>query len=261
MGERAASRPRPLHDLAAAVGFLTLLPVGRKWGEERPRSAGYYPWVGWLLGGAAALALVGAVRAAGHAPRSGSLLAGALVVAGWAFLTRLLHWDGLADTADGLWGAPEPSRRLEIMRDSRVGSFGSAAVALTAIVHVAAAAYVVSQSRWWVLVAAPVLARAGASAAGWTLPHAREDGLGSLGGRPGPYDLIAWTLGTASLGLLVVLGAPARPLATTCMVGLGGAILIPGSLSRPVGGVTGDILGASILLTEALVLAIGGIAW
>lgn len=258
----ARVRPNPPHDLAAAVGFLTLLPVGRDWpAARRPRSVGYYPWVGWLLGGLAGGSLLAARALAGQYPRSAALLGGALVIAGWGLLTRLLHWDGLADTADGLWGGHDAQGRLEIMRDSRVGSFGAAAIALTALVQVGAAASVVSQGRWWVLVTAPVIARAGASAAAWTIKAARLEGLGlTTVSRPGAYDVAVWAVATAGVASLVLAGAPGAALATTCMAGLAAAILLPAGLSRPVGGVTGDILGASVILVETVVLVVGGVA-
>lgn len=255
-------RPNPPRDLAAAFGFLTFLPIGRRWSEGAPpRSVGYYPWVGWLLGALAAGGLVLASAAAGHPPRTAAVLAGALVVAGWGLLTRLLHWDGLADTADGLWGAADRERRLEIMRDSRTGAFGVSAVVLVAAVQVGAGAAIAARGAWWVLVVAPVLARAGASVAAWTLPAARREGLGlSVVERPGVYDVVVWGVGTAALALLALMGAPPQPLATTCMAGLAAAVILPPVLARPVGGVTGDILGASVMLVETTVLVAGVVA-
>ncbi len=64
------------------------------------------------------------------------MLVGAAVIAAWALLTRFLHWDGLADTTDGLLGGSTPERRLEIMRDSRVGSFGVTAIVMVALLQV-----------------------------------------------------------------------------------------------------------------------------
>ena len=255
-------RPNPVRDLAAAVGFLTVLPFGRVWREGRePRGVGFYPWVGWILGGAAGGALLALTRLAGHPPRTAAALGGALVVAGWALLTRFLHWDGLADSADGVLGGSTPERRLEIMRDSRIGSFGAAAVVMVALVQVSAAGALVARGLWWVLVAAPVIGRAAASAAAWTLPAARREGLGlSVVRRPGTYDLVVWAIGTASVAALFFAGAPVRPLATTCMAGLAAAVLVPSALARPVGGVTGDVLGASVLLVEIVVLVTGVVA-
>jgi adenosylcobinamide-GDP ribazoletransferase len=260
MADEARDPANPLRDLAAALGFLTLLPVGRTWPKGAiPRAVGFYPWVGWLLGGAAGGVLWAAMRLSGHAPVGGGLLLGALTIGGWALLTRLLHWDGLADTFDGLWGGATPERRLEIMRDSRIGSFGAAAIVMVAIVQTAAVADIVHAGVVWPVVVAPVFGRAAVSMAAWTMPSPRDDGLGLTAiGRPGAYDLVAWSLATAGIALLAG-WAPVTPLTVVCTVGLMGVLLIPRALARPVGGMTGDLFGATVLLVETLVLVTGAV--
>jgi adenosylcobinamide-GDP ribazoletransferase len=243
-------RPRPAHDLAAAIGFLTLLPIGRTWPEgETPRSTGWYPWVGWLLGGSAVSVIYLAYAWKGRWPVGGAMLTGALVVAGWALLTRFLHWDGLADTFDGIWGGTTPERRLEIMRDSRVGSFGVAAMLMVALVQVTAVADIVSAGLLWPLVAAPVLGRLAASVAAWDLPAARQEGLGlTVVGRSGTYERLVGALGLLALLTFVVTAA-----------GVFAALSIPRALAKQVGGVTGDIFGATVLLVETVVLLVAAI--
>lgn len=241
---------RPIRDLGLALGFLTVLPVGR----DRPAkgaaaAVGFYPWVGWVLGGAGAglawlLGLVGA----------DAFLTAALVVGAWGLGTRMLHWDGLADTADGLWGSFERERRLEIMRDSRVGSFGATAVVLTALVQVAAVSAAVSRGSLWALVAAPVVARVAAVGAAWTLPAARREGLGLTAmERPGAYALVAASLGVLALGLLAFWAAP-LPLAITVAAGVVAGIALPRVLAARAGGMTGDLFGATVLGVETAVL-------
>jgi adenosylcobinamide-GDP ribazoletransferase len=254
-------RPRPLSDLAAAFGFLTLLPVGRVWpDDEAPRSVGWYPWVGWLLGVLAAAALVIVVRLTGHPPVKSAVLVGALIVAGWAIVTRLLHWDGLADTFDGLWGGADPARRLEIMRDSRVGSFGAAAMILVALVQVGAIADFASEGAWWPLVMAPVIARLAVTLAAWELPAARRDGLGLTAVRaPGMYDRIVAATAALALVALLVFGVPSRSFVLASGAGVAAAIAVPRLLARPVGGMTGDLFGATLLLTETVVLVMGAL--
>ncbi len=253
--------PRPLSDLAAAIGFLTLLPVGRTWPDGRtPRSVGWYPWVGWLLGALVAAPLLAIGRFAGPIEGTRALLAGACAVAAWALLTRFLHWDGLADAFDGLWGGHTSERRLEIMRDSRIGSFGATAVVMTALLQFAAAAALVERGAWWVLLAAPVVGRLAAAQAAWALPAARTEGLGLTAmEEPGVYDrTVAASAGLALLALLA-LGAPLNAFIVVMAVGVAAATLVPRVLARPVGGMTGDLFGATVVVVETVVLLMGAV--
>jgi adenosylcobinamide-GDP ribazoletransferase len=263
MPESAPHRPspRPLQDFAAAVGFLTLLPIGRRWPDDRqPRSVGWYPWVGWLLGGLVTAPLWALTRLQGPIAGTKALMCAAVVVAAWALLTRFLHWDGLADAADGLWGGHTPASRLEIMRDSRIGSFGAVAVVMTALLQVAAAALLVERGALWVLVAAPVLGRLAAALAAWQLPSARNEGLGLTAmGPPGPYDALVAAMAVLALLALVPLGAPALAFLVALTAGLLAGILVPRALARPVGGMTGDLFGATVILVETVVLLIGAV--
>jgi adenosylcobinamide-GDP ribazoletransferase len=255
------AKPRPLTDFAAAIGFLTLLPFGRVWAEGRPpRSVGWYPWVGWILGALVTLPLWLVVRYAGPLGATRSLLAGALVVAAWAMLTRFLHWDGLADAFDGLWGGSTPERRLEIMRDSRIGSFGVAAMLMTALVQVTSVGVLTGRGVVWPLVAAPVIARFAASLAAWELPAARAEGLGLTSiGPPGPYDRLVAGVAVLALLVFVALGAPSRGFVIVTGLGIAAGLLVPRTLSKPVGGMTGDLFGATVLLVETVVLVVGAL--
>ncbi len=252
--------PRPLRDFAAAIGFLTLLPVGRRWPDDgQPRFVGWYPWVGWLLGGLVA-GPVWALSLQGSIVGTKALMCAAVVVAAWALLTRFLHWDGLADAADGVWGGHTPERRLEIMRDSRIGSFGAAAMLMAALLQVTAAALLIERGALWVIVAAPVLARLAAALAAWQLPSARNQGLGLTAmGSPGPYDVVVAATATLALSALVPLGAAPYAVLVVLAAGLLAGILVPRALARPVGGMTGDLFGATVLVVETVVLLIGAV--
>jgi adenosylcobinamide-GDP ribazoletransferase len=253
--------PRPLTDFAAAVGFLTLLPVGRRWPRGRmPRSVGWYSWVGWVLGAAVVVPLSYARTYLGAPDMLRALLYGVLAVAVWALLTRFLHWDGLADSVDGLWGGRTPERRLEIMHDSHVGVFGAAAMGLTALLQVATITVLVSHGALWPLLVAPVVARFSVSLAAWELPAARPDGLGlSVIGRAGLYERLV--AGAALLALLgcIAMGATTRQFVFVSGGGLVAGLVVPRLLSKPVGGMTGDLFGATVLLVETIVLLVAAV--
>ncbi len=253
--------PRPLADFAAAVGFLTLLPIGRLWPDDRPpRSVGWYPWVGWLVGGVVVGPLWALRRLQGPIAGTKALMCAAVAVAAWALLTRFLHWDGLADAADGLWGGQTPERRLEIMRDSRIGSFGAVALLMTALLQVTAATLLIERGALWLLVAAPVLGRLAASLAAWQLPSARTEGLGLTAmGAPGSYDVVVAATAALALFAFVFLGASVPAVLAVLAAGLAAAMLVPRALARPIGGMTGDLFGATVILVETVVLLIGAV--
>jgi adenosylcobinamide-GDP ribazoletransferase len=252
---------RPLRDFAAAIGFLTLLPFGRTWPEGRtPRSVGWYAWVGWLLAAVAVLPLALVRRYLGAPDVLHALLYGVLVVGLWALLTRFLHWDGLADTFDGVWGGSTPQRRLEIMRDSHVGAFGVVAMLLTALVQIACITLLVARGALWPLLVAPVVARFCASLAAWQLPAARRDGLGAaVAGPAGTYERIVAGVALVALLMCVALGVAWPQFVIVAAVGIVAGLVLPRALSKAVGGMTGDILGATVLLVETIVLLVAAI--
>jgi adenosylcobinamide-GDP ribazoletransferase len=185
------------------------------------------------------------------APR---LLGGVLTVAVTAALTRGLHLDGLADTADGLGSYREPAAALEIMRKPDVGPFGVVVLVLVLLAQVAAVAELLSRP-WLTALASIALAigagRLAIAMACWRrVPAARSEGLGAL---------VAGTVGVPALilGAVVLIGVsllvtPAwlGPVALT--IGLaGGAVLLAHAVRR-LGGITGDVLGAVCEVTVTL---------
>src|SRR5215471_5321953 len=160
------------------------------------------PAIGAMVGLAAGLVFAVVRGVAGPA-----WLAGVLAVGTAVLLTRALHEDGLADTADGLGPhALEPARRLEIMRDSRNGTFGVLALALTVLIKVACLAQMSGSTGLAVLIAAHALSRA---VLAWPLlafSPVHSDGLGSQVGKPTDNDV--WlTIGIgAVLAFLLLLG-------------------------------------------------------
>ncbi len=243
-------RPHPFRNALLAVSLLTAVPTRVDWPrDERPHVAGWFPLVGAMVGstGYVLVKLAEQARVLRHAP----FAMAALVVVVWALLTRLLHWDGLADVADGYWGSHDAARRLEIMADSHTGAFGAAAVAIVAALQVASLGSFIVRDQS-PLIVVPLIARFAATAAAWLGKPARHGGLGST--VMGPPDALSAVVCMASLSVGVALlwsGTGAMGL----LLGLGGLVLalgVPHVLSMRFGGVTGDVMGASVLITESL---------
>lgn len=230
-----------LADLGGAFGLLTRLPLG---GPGRGAASCWaWPVAGAVVGALAGLAGWGALAL-------GLPLgwAAALVLAVQAAATGGLHEDGLADTFDGLMGGRDPARRLEIMRDSRIGSFGALALMLVTLARWSALVVLLPTAPWAVVAAAAV-SRAGMPVLMAALRPARDGGLSRAVGRPravqaglavGVALVLAAPMGWPVLGLLPVLAA---------------VWLALGLWARArIGGQTGDILGAGQQLAEAAVL-------
>jgi adenosylcobinamide-GDP ribazoletransferase len=240
-----------LRAAAAAVAFLTRVPLGR-WFELAPADVGrgvvFFPLVGAGVGALGGLAVEGLD---GPLP---ALAAGALGVALVLCLTGALHVDALADTADAL-GAPTRERALEIMRDSRIGSFGAAAVAVALLLESSLlAAAAVDRNAVAAFAVAGALSRAASPPLAVLIRYARaEGGPGSvLAGRTPPVRAAVAALVAIglSVGLLGWDGAAA--LAVAVGVAAGGGIA-----SRAwIGGATGDTLGAVTQVAEIGVLAV-----
>jgi adenosylcobinamide-GDP ribazoletransferase len=209
------------------------------------------PGVGAALGAVLAGALL-ALDAAGAPP----LVAGAVTVALGALLTRGLHLDGLADTADALGSYRSGPAALDIMKKPDVGPFGVAALVLTLLVPAAALAALPARP-WTATLAAVVAATAaGRLAATWAcrrgVPAARPDGLGALvAGTVGPVALVA---GTAAVVAVAVAAVPGRPWQGPAAVvtAIAVALVLTRHVVRRLGGITGDVLGAAIEVTAAL---------
>src|SRR5512136_1137121 len=163
-------------DILGAFSLLTVLPVPFRWLDaKRPpaRAMAAYPLVGLALGLVLTLAscLLQAVLP--------SLLAAALTVALWAFLTGGLHLDGWADCCDALPATVTRERRLEILKDPRLGSFGGIGLALLLMSKVAAVASLPrgSAAQGAALILAPILGRWAIVNVAAVFPLARLDGM------------------------------------------------------------------------------------
>src|SRR2546428_2069366 len=179
--------------MRAAMAFLAVIPVATHETDEGASGErlgrAYFPAVGALLGLVAGLGF--ALAAAVTSP----VLAGVAAIAVMAVLTGALHIDGLADAADGLFGGGDVARRLEVMRDSRVGSFGLATVVLVLIGDIAALASMSPPRALVALVIAGAVSRWALLLVIATVPYVRQSGLGVAAG--GPHRRFHLLLGSA----------------------------------------------------------------
>ncbi len=212
----------------AALSFLTRIPLGVDLdGDDVRRGAAYFPLVGGAVGALTGLA----ARWTGATAALGAQTA----------LTGALHLDALADSADAL-GARDRERALEIMRDSRIGSFGTAAMCLDLLIKAEALAGCEDPLRS--AVSAGALSRAVPVLLSAALPYARTSGTAQ-----------ALSTGSAAragvaAALAVAISRDPGAIAVAALVGVASA----GFWRRKLGGVTGDTLGASLELTETAIL-------
>jgi adenosylcobinamide-GDP ribazoletransferase len=239
--------------LVIAARYLTILPLpGRRHApaERLGRAAAWFPVVGLALG-----LLLGVLDRA-LAAWFPSLLAALLTLTAWKLMTGGLHLDGLADCLDGLAGR-DREHRLAIMRDSRIGTFGTVGLILFLMLELVALSELAPEARWRVLLVAPAIARAGPPLLARLWPAARETGQGAafVGGVGRAGTLLA--LAVATLAGLSVLGAAGL---VAAVAGLTAAVAAARFLTGRLGGLTGDVLGASVEIAE-LVALLAVIAW
>jgi adenosylcobinamide-GDP ribazoletransferase len=224
-----------------ALMLLTRLPAGRIAGEADLAAARWaYPLAGLPVGLIAGLVHLGTL-ALGAAPATAAIAA----LVALAAVTGGLHHDGLADFADGMAGA-DRARRLEIMRDSRIGSYGVLALGLTLAGIGAALADLGAAATPAAFVAVAVASRCAMLGVLVLLPAARGDGLGAAAHGTGGRALAVG--GATALVCLLPLGAAAVPLAAATVAAAAG---IAALARRRLGGQTGDVLGAVQLASEA----------
>jgi adenosylcobinamide-GDP ribazoletransferase len=239
-------------DLRMAASFVTILPVAL----SKPAADGAVARATWalpvagLLVGLAGALVYKVASLLGLSPNLAALLA----LAATALVTGALHEDGLADTADGLGGGRTRERKLEIMRDSRIGTYGLCALILSFGLRWSALATIANP---WVvalaLCAAHTAARAGLPAFMSQVAPARPDGLSaSAGSPPGRSVAIAFAVGI--LALVLALG-PGKALVSLILLALSGLMLARLAI-RQIGGQTGDILGAFEQTGEILILLV-----
>jgi adenosylcobinamide-GDP ribazoletransferase len=213
------------------------------------RLALYAPVAGAIIGACGALVLA-AARRLSFSP----LLSAGLALAALAVVSGAFHEDGLADVADGFGGGATHARKLEIMRDSRIGAFGAAALGLSLILRVAALTSLAAEGTWR-CAASLIIAGAVSRAIGLTpmamLDPARGDGAGAGVGR---LSGVAFLKGlTVALIIAVAAGWTTTGLGRTLtgfFCAFAAALAMTEIARRQIGGQTGDVAGAAQQLAE-----------
>jgi adenosylcobinamide-GDP ribazoletransferase len=240
-----------LHDLAACLRFYSRLPVPRLPGEadahampDFGRAIRMLPLAGAIIACLAALVLALALGLSLPVP-----VASALALASLVLTTGAFHEDGLADTADGFGGGATIARKLEIMRDSRIGSYGAAALVLALLLRWSALTALAA--RGIAPAAAAMIAVAAVSRTAGTLPlallpPARVDGVAYAAARPRPLPCgFAWCLCAALSFAPYAAGIQALPAAAAPVVAVAAALAVTALARRQIGGQTGDVAGAA----------------
>jgi adenosylcobinamide-GDP ribazoletransferase len=250
-GHLRAGRWSPWPGLRVAIGFLTRLPVRAPAHADLGQAAVWFPLVGALVGGVVAGTRALAGMALGPGPSTVLALAAGILVTGG------LHEDGLADTADALGAHVDRARRLEILRDPRIGTFGALALGLALLLSYACLVPMSSAHFARAALAAHVLARWSPLLLARLAPPARPDGLGASLHVSLPALLVA--SGLAAAGALAAAGPVHGAVAIGVAVVLtGGAAVV---CRRALGGTTGDTFGAAAKLVELGSLAVLSASW
>lgn len=254
MADYAETVRRLLADLRIGVSLCTRLPLAPKTpldDGDVARASWTLPIAGLLVGLLGGAAYWLAIRL--HIPPEP---AAALALLATVLLTGAMHEDGLADTADGLGGKTR-EERLEIMRDSRIGAFGAAALAFSFLLRWTALADIAELADPRTLAVAMIVAhtvsRAVLPAFMYLVPPARAEGLSTSAGQP-PGQSVVIALALGILCLLFAFG-PKLAMIALLLLALAALVLARVAINR-IGGQTGDVLGALQQVAEVMLLLI-----
>lgn len=258
--ETTGAASRLTGDFLKVLRFYSRLPAPQLRFETDPhalpdfsRAAWAIPFVGAIIGAVGA-----GIGLLAYLAGLSTLIAAVLTVAALVVATGAFHEDGLADTCDGLWGGATTERRLEIMKDSRIGTFGAAGLALSLALRIFALTEMfrlVGPYALLLVIGVAAASRPLALIPVLVLPPARPEGLGAGVPLPGPAAL-ALSIG---LGLAILAASAGRndmlaPAATGLIALIGVMAALIRIADRKIGGHTGDILGAGQQLVEITLL-------
>ena len=237
---------RELEYFFGALRFFTRLPVPAWVGhssEALNRSARYFPAVGLLVGGIGALVYLGAAQLWPHA------VAVLLSMAATIYATGAFHEDGLSDSVDGLGGGWEKLRILEIMKDSRVGSYGVVAMVLALLGKFVLLSALAPALLPFALLAGHALSRFCATVLLATMDYVRDDLLSKakpLATRLSPGAMLV----ALSFVLMALAMLPLAQASFGCVLAALATFWLAAKFKRWLGGYTGDCLGATQQLSE-----------
>ncbi|MEN9643786.1 MAG: cobalamin synthase [Actinomycetota bacterium] len=234
--------------LLAALQFLTRVPIRLRREPKLDAIVAWFPLAGALIGAAVG----GAAAGAWHVVPP--LVAGAIGITVGLLVTGAFHEDGLGDIADAFGGGWTVERRLEILKDSRHGTYGVAAICASIVLRVVALG---SLPGPWAMftgaVAAHTMGRVAAVGMAGTMRLATHSGLGADYGRGTTRARAAVSVLVGVALTAVVVGWWAAPLAAAALV----AVVATGTLARrKIGGISGDVLGATEQVAEILCLVV-----
>lgn len=229
------------------MGLLTRVPVPvqPRPGGDLARAVGWFPVVGLGIGAVVGLAV------AGGGMLFPPLVAAALAVGIGLLLTGAFHEDGLADTFDALGSCRDRPAALQIMKDSRIGTFGAAALLVALVCKIAALAALPGPAALLAAMSAATIGRGAAGAVTGFAPPARPNGLGVDYLRAVPRWRGVVAAAVALVAAAALLGWQVLPAAVSAA---GTAAIVTAWALRRLGGVTGDVLGAVAQLAELAVL-------
>jgi adenosylcobinamide-GDP ribazoletransferase len=236
-----------LDDVLAATSFLTRVQVPRRDGRpDLARAYRAFPLVGAVIG-----AVIGALYLLLLRIGLPAIAAAALALGAGALLTGALHEDGLADVADGFGGGTDKATKLEIMRDSRLGTYGTLALMTAFIAKMGALSALPRTGVMIDMMATHALARAPLAVLAAAMPYARAQGLATSAGRPDSRTALTACL----VGLAIAfLALPATTAMIAAIVAGCAAACFAALAQRQVGGQSGDVLGAVEQVCELAVL-------
>jgi adenosylcobinamide-GDP ribazoletransferase len=240
-----------LDDFKTALVFLTRLPLPHPDGANPAnfaRASRTFPLVGALIGAAVGLICL-ALRRVGVP----DLAAAALALGASALLTGALHEDGLADVADGFGGGRDVAAKLEIMRDSRLGTYGALILLVSFVARLSALAAVADGYVVPALIAAHALARGVLPWMSMSLPYARNDGLAASAGRPDSATAVIAAV--LALGIALLSLSPVNAVLAALAAGASG-LGMAWLARRQIGGQTGDVLGGAEQVAETAILVL-----
>lgn len=237
-----------IKQLIILIQFMTRIPVfvNVEYDEEKlGKSIKYFPLVGAIIG----IFLYGINILAGKITENRQIAAIIIIIAE-IFITGLIHIDGLADTADGLFSYAEKEKILEIMKDSRVGTNGAVALILYFMTKV----ILLSEIRPEYIILYPVISRLSTSINAGLGEYARKNGMSNgIIGKNGKKEAVISIIITMILSFIIL---KVKGLIILIFAILFILLLMKG-VKRKIGGITGDTMGASLELTSILVLLAG----